>query len=354
MHPHSASSGHQIAIYASQHRSQLLTSYLIIALGLAVLLVFAAGLYRIIRRAEPADGWLAVASVTSAVGGAAIFGVGTALFMVVAYRPTTTPAVVRAFWDAGWLAYNIAGFGFVAWMAVIIVATLRYDALPRWSAWVAIPVAAINFVGPFAVQQGSGAFSPQGWFAMVVALTFAVWLLVVALAAGRPSRVALHAFQRRNMKQLDSTEFDMSRLDITTLNVAVERVLEHTSNPRHRYLLQSYIRHRYLETAGRWEEILDPALTTEHPFYRFSLLGQPPFSLDGRDQVAALYRHWAETDQCIFYVENEQVAVGDHMVVARATAYQQTLGVGAGQRRSGHRRQRHVPHQVPDHDAVAL
>ncbi len=186
--PGSVAGGAEVGAYAASHRSQLLASYLTIALGLAVLLIFAAALHRIIRRAEPEDGWFAMASVASAVGGAGIFGVGTALFMVVAYRPATDPAVVRAFWDAGWLAYNIAGFGFVAWIAIITVATLRHDALPRWSAWLAIPIAVINFVGPFAVEQGSGAFSPQGWFAMVVALTFAVWLLAVAIAAGRPAR----------------------------------------------------------------------------------------------------------------------------------------------------------------------
>ncbi len=183
--PDSSATGAEVTVYAASHRSQLLASYLILALGLAVLLLFAAGLHRIIRRAEPADGWLATASVASAVGGAGIFGVGTALFMVVAYRPVADPGVVRAFWDAGWLAYNIAGFGFVAWIAVITVATFRYGALPRWSAWIAIPIGVINFIGPFAVQAGAGAFSPQGWFAMVVALTFAVWLLAVAIATGR-------------------------------------------------------------------------------------------------------------------------------------------------------------------------
>ncbi len=135
------------------------------------------------------------------------------------------------------------------------------------------------------------------------------------------------------MKQLDATQFDMSQLDITKQNVAVEKVLENTENPRHRYLLQAYLRHRYLESAGRWEEILDPALTVEHPFYRFSLRGQPPFTLDGREQVAAVYGHWTQTDQCVFYVEDEQVAVGDHMVVGRGIGYQQTLGselAGAG------------------------
>jgi hypothetical protein len=135
------------------------------------------------------------------------------------------------------------------------------------------------------------------------------------------------------MKRLDSTQFDMTKLDITRQNVAVEKVLDHTDNPRHRYLLQAYLRHRYLESAGRWEEILDPTLTVDRPFYRFSLWGQPPFTLDGREQVAAVYGHWTQSDQCVFYVEDEQVAVGDHLVVGRGVGYQQTLGselAGAG------------------------
>lgn len=88
-----------------------------------------------------------------------------------------------------------------------------------------------------------------------------------------------------------TSEIDMSRLDITKQNVAVEKVLENTDNPRHRYLLQSYLRHRYLESAGRWEEILDPSLTVDVPHYRFSLSGQDPFTLAGKDQVGMLYGH---------------------------------------------------------------
>jgi hypothetical protein len=115
-------------------------------------------------------------------------------------------------------------------------------------------------------------------------------------------------------------------LDITKQNVAVERTLEQTTNPRHRYLLQAYLRHRYLESAGRWEEILQDELTVENPVYRFTLWGQPSFKLEGRDQVGMLYKHWTDTDQCVFYVEDETVAVGDHIVMGRGTSYQQTLG----------------------------
>ena len=122
--PDSESPGVALIHYATVHRSQLLASFLLFAVGLAVLMVFAAGIYRIIRRKERNDGWLAMASLASVVASAGIFGAGTALFMVVAYRPGTDPAVVRAFWDAGWLAYNTAGLGFSAWIAIVVAATL--------------------------------------------------------------------------------------------------------------------------------------------------------------------------------------------------------------------------------------
>ena len=121
-------------------------------------------------------------------------------------------------------------------------------------------------------------------------------------------------------------DFDMSRLDITKQNVAVEAALESSDNPRHRYLLQTYLRHRYLESAGRWREILEPDMTVDHPVYRFSLVSQGRFTLEGKDQVGALYGHWTDTDQCVFYVEDESVAVGDHLIVGRGIGYQQTLG----------------------------
>ena len=156
-----------------------------------MLVVFAAGLHRIIRRAEGKDGWLAMASVASAVGGAGIFGAGTALFMVVAYRPATDPAVARAFWDAGWLAYNIRR---------VRVRRLDRDRhrgrrsgterCRRWTAWIGIPVGLINFVGPFAVKAGTGAVLAAGLVRHGRGLTFAVWLLAVSMAAWRSSRTA--------------------------------------------------------------------------------------------------------------------------------------------------------------------
>jgi len=119
---------------------------------------------------------------------------------------------------------------------------------------------------------------------------------------------------------------DVKQLDITKTNIAVQELIEVTENPRHRYLLQAYDRHRNLEHAGRFEEIFAPEMTVEHPVYRFNMHGQAPMKLEGREQVEPIYRLWAETNQSIFYNESETVAVGDWMVVSTMVGYQQTLG----------------------------
>ncbi len=116
------------------------------------------------------------------------------------------------------------------------------------------------------------------------------------------------------------------QFDITRTNIAVQELIEVTENPRHRYLLQAYDRHRNLEHAGRFEEIFAPEMTVERPVYRFNMVGQPPMQLEGREQVEPIYRLWSETNQCIFYNESETVAVGDWMVVSTMVGYQQTLG----------------------------
>lgn len=117
----------------------------------------------------------------------------------------------------------------------------------------------------------------------------------------------------------------MPRFDITRTNIAVERLLETTENPRHRYLLHAYNRHRYLEMAGRWKEIFAPEMTVEHPVYHFNVFGISTV-LEGAEAVQAVYAEWSETAQCVFYTDDEVLAVGDNMICSTATIYQQTPG----------------------------
>ncbi len=118
----------------------------------------------------------------------------------------------------------------------------------------------------------------------------------------------------------------MGSYDVTQTNAAVERLIETTENPRHLYLLHAYNRHRYLEMAGRYEEIFEPEMTVEHPVYHFNVFGMN-VTLDGREEVESVYREWTRTGQCVFYTDgDERLAVGDNVICSTSTLCQQTPG----------------------------
>jgi hypothetical protein len=117
----------------------------------------------------------------------------------------------------------------------------------------------------------------------------------------------------------------MPKLDITQLNAAVDRLLEVTENPRHRFMLMAYARHRALEVAGRFEEIFAPDMMSPEVVYHINALGND-LVLTGQKQIKGLYRLWSETNQTIFYIESEEISVSDHYITSVATAYQQVSG----------------------------
>jgi hypothetical protein len=44
------------------------------------------------------------------------------------------------------------------------------------------------------------------------------------------------------------------------------------------------------------------------PVYNFQAFGLD-LNIDGKDEVRSIYRNWTDTNQCVFYAEDEQVAV---------------------------------------------
>lgn len=69
--------------------------------------------------------------------------------------------------------------------------------------------------------------------------------------------------------------------------MAIERLLAVTENPRHRFLLRAYYRHRYLEIAGCYEEIFAPEMMVEHPVYHFDAVGINT-TLEGQDAIRSV------------------------------------------------------------------
>lgn len=64
-------------------------------------------------------------------------------------------------------------------------------------------------------------------------------------------------------------------------------------------------------------------MTVDEPVYHFNLLGQR-ITLEGAEAVQDVYREWTRTGQCVFYTDDEEVAVSDHLILSRSTMYQQT------------------------------
>ena len=105
--------------------------------------------------------------------------------MAAAYRPLTDPNTLRALWDVGWIALNSSGFLFGTWIAIVALVTLRTGMLPAWTAWIGLPIALVNLIGPFALKAGTGFFSPQGTLTIIVGLTFPIWVTALSVAAWR-------------------------------------------------------------------------------------------------------------------------------------------------------------------------
>ena len=112
--------------------------------------------------------------------------------------------------------------------------------------------------------------------------------------------------------------------DVRRTNDAIDRLLAVTTNPRHRFLLQAFYRHRFLEIAGRYEEIFAPEMMCDSPVYHFDY-AKMNARVVGND-VKGLYAHWGQSNQTIFYAGTEQVAVADNYVASVGDIYQQRIG----------------------------
>jgi hypothetical protein len=102
----------------------------------------------------------------------------------------------------------------------------------------------------------------------------------------------------------------MSEWDITRITAATDELLRTTENPRHRAILTNYRRHALLEVSGRYEEILVPEMTVEHPVYRLTE-GPHTLVLDGHAQVHDFYAMLSAAGAIVMGPAEEELVVAD-------------------------------------------
>ncbi|MFF8772152.1 hypothetical protein [Kitasatospora sp. NPDC015120] len=104
----------------------------------------------------------------------------------------------------------------------------------------------------------------------------------------------------------------MSRYEqeFVTMFAGLEKQLEGIENPRHRAILKNYRLHGLLEVSGRYQELLAPDMTVEHPQYRLHEGGQS-IVLDGMPEVTAFYESLVAANALVMWVADQDIAVND-------------------------------------------
>ncbi|MEU5847924.1 hypothetical protein [Saccharopolyspora shandongensis] len=99
--------------------------------------------------------------------------------------------------------------------------------------------------------------------------------------------------------------------DFKNMFASLEKQIAQTDNPRHRAILKNYRLHALLEVSGRYEELLAPSMTVEHPHYRIHEGGTSTI-LDGMAEVKGFYQSLVEANALVMWVSKQDIAVNDH------------------------------------------
>jgi hypothetical protein len=98
--------------------------------------------------------------------------------------------------------------------------------------------------------------------------------------------------------------------DVRDVVKAPDKLLGRTDNPRHRAILTNFRRHALLEVAGRWREILTPAMVVDHPVYRINE-NRHSVHLSGLAAVGKFYQGIADQGLNVFGPIEDQILVSD-------------------------------------------
>lgn len=100
------------------------------------------------------------------------------------------------------------------------------------------------------------------------------------------------------------------KLDISKVMKGAEDLLEKTTNPRHRKILETYRLHAMLEIVGRFDEIFAEDMSTPVPFYRITS-PSGTVELEGVQAAKSFYEGLESQSATIMMLEHETVLVTD-------------------------------------------
>ena len=165
-------------------------------LGFAALLVFVGYLYRKLRRAEGADGWVAEVACAAGVAGIAVkLGSIAPIAAGVNRRDELTVELARTLVDLNDAAFVVFGLLFGIFVTAASAASSAYRMVPRWLGWIGVVLGTLAFGAGVVGIVAPDSYNPLAFVGGLV-WTLVLSGILTARAApgpGRPEGAAVQA-----------------------------------------------------------------------------------------------------------------------------------------------------------------
>lgn len=179
--PGPAAVAEQVVRWTLDDRRRLLVGSVTIAAGLALAIVFFAGLRSLCARAEGAPGIVSTIGWGSMLVALAIAFVGIAMAQTQAFLVLDgDPATVEAFHAARLLLVNLAGMPAAIGLCAFGVTMYRTRYPARWLGAFALVAAVTQLFGVVALSR-AGFFAPSGGASLLGAVGLAAWVAALSM-----------------------------------------------------------------------------------------------------------------------------------------------------------------------------
>jgi len=183
-----SASAADVAAFYDANRTTIRVGLIGAMFASALLLPFFAVVSAEMRKIEGRNPLLAPIQYGGAVVLTTFFQIICLLWLLASFRPETSPEIIRAFNDYGWLVWTMLiptySLQFVCMAIAGFIDRRPHPIWPRWAAYLNIWVAVIGAGGVLAVYFKSGPFSWNGiigiWLPLalfLIGMTVNMWLL---------------------------------------------------------------------------------------------------------------------------------------------------------------------------------
>jgi hypothetical protein len=179
--PGTSASASELTGFALRHESALPAAMILNAAGVALWMVFGAGVWLRLRDAGGRDSLASACFAFGLVGFVTLLLAGFVAMFLLSYRATALTEA-RLLYDLTFGLLAISGLPTAIALGSYAAVTFRRGTLPRFTAWLAAVAAAAHVLLLFSLVIPRGVFSLEGQVITVVPALLFAWILATSIA----------------------------------------------------------------------------------------------------------------------------------------------------------------------------